>query len=425
MLKQAVIYDPLNEQDSGVVFTLDEFKEAIHAEQLITRSKGFETLEFVFPLDNKKSKYIRNERHVKIGNHTFIIRKITKEKTTSKYITVYCESLWYELNDGAPNVREWWTGSTQQILDRILDGTGWRYGIINRSKQHRFLAKDGSTKLYMLRYLAKLVECEIDFDTANKKVNFFTKKGTETNIVISYNRNLKGITRIDDTTQLCSRVYMYGSGGVTIGAINGGLPYIEDYSWFDNEGIPRRIMSTVITDERFSLLDSMLEYMQNYLATYAKPIVSYELEQYIVEEQLEIGDTVFVSDTELGKQETHRIIEREINLLYPEQSTYILDYAINELSDSLDEDNFEGYDYASEAEVAAVENDLQTHVSNGVIHITQANRDAWNGAVTMVNNIAPRVNSLDITVASNSSRISDLEITIADLEARVTALENA
>lgn len=338
MIREVMLYDPLNLSDSRFLMQYEDFLSITYNEQIITRTKGFETLTMVFPLDNEKSREFRNERLVRIDQKVFVIKKITKEKSTSKYITIECEALWYQLNDGAPFQRGWVIGGTGYALRYILNNTGWTDGVIEVQKSHNFLLREGSSPLYMVRFLASLLDAEVQFDTVNKKVNLLRRIGTDTKEIVSYSKNLRGITRIDDTTQLSTRVYMTGADGITISSINGGLPYVEDYSWFDEEGIPRRIMSHTISDERFSVQSSMKEYMEDYLALYSRPIVSYELEQYLIPIPLYVGDSIIVADADLEKQEEHRIFEREIDLINPEQSVYVLDNPISDLADRLDDD---------------------------------------------------------------------------------------
>lgn len=432
MIRQIMIYNPLVEDESNSLIAYDECVSMTLEEQLITRTKGFETLTIVFPLDNPVSKLFRPERRIRLGDDEFTIKKITQQKSSNKYITVECESLWYELNEGAPFERQWLSGTTEEVLEWLLTDTGWTVGTLETTKTHRFLVRSNSSPLYMVRFVARLVESEIYFDTVNKTVNMATQIGTESNQYVSYDRNLQGITRIDDTTQLCTRVYMYGADGVTIKDINSGIPYLEDYRYFDQEGIPRRIMSHVIEDNRFSLLESMRDHMLDYLATYGEPVVSYEIEQYILDGTLKIGDSLTILDPDLQKRATHRVIERTIDLLTPHKSTYVLDSAIGDLSSALtdDEDSVLDADFANAEDVTVINETLDEHIVDNVRHIVASERIAWNGAVTNVSRLQANVTTIQGQIASINSAIAGIdarltaaEAELADHEARITALE--
>lgn len=425
MIRQIMIYNPLVEDQSNSLIAYDECVSMTLEEQLITRTKGFETLTIVFPLDNPVSKLFRPERRIRLGDDEFTIKKITQQKSTNKYITVECESLWYELNEGAPFERQWLTGTTEEVLTWLLTDTGWTVGSLETTKNHRFLVRSNSSPLYMIRFVANLVESEIYFDTVNKTVNMATQIGTESNQFVSYDRNLQGITRIDDTTQLCTRVYMYGADGVTIKDINGGLPYLEDYRYFDQEGIPRRLMSHVIEDNRFSLLESMRDHMLDYLATYAEPVTSYEIEQYILDGTLKIGDSLTILDPDLQKRASHRVIERTIDMLTPHKSTYVLDSAIGDLSSALtdDEDSMLDADYANAEDVTEINETLEEHLVDNVRHIVASERTAWNGAVAGVSRLEGNVGSLQSNVSTIQGQITSINSSIAAIDARLMAAE--
>lgn len=421
-LDQIAIYDPIDNTQLYAVFMPKDFITATLKEQIITRTKGFENFDFTIPLSDKRCKEIKNERLLTVGGRRYIIKRIIKEKSDSKIMTVECEALWYELNGFAPFEKVWWTGNTSVVMARALQDTGWTVGEVTVSRSHNFLAKENSSPLYMLRYIAKLLDAELTFDTMNKRVNMLERAGSDRGVVISYTSNLKGITRIDDTTNLITRVYMYGAEGVTIADINGGIPYLEDYSWMDAEGLERKVISEVVTDERFSVLESMKEYMLDRLATYSHPITSYEVQEYVIQTMLGIGDSVLISDADLNKNDTHRVIEREIDLIQPQQSTYVLDFAIDDLSENEEDDYVELLDDSS---VADVEEDLNEHVSNLVVHITNAERIRWNEAANTAENIQLDFDALKQQVDNLTTVVNGQTSQIQDLETRVTALENA
>lgn len=330
-------------------------------EQLITRTKGYDTLQFKMPLDNVKQKYVKNERIVRINSdRQYRIRTIEKNKASSRVLTVYCESLWYDLNNGALTNHIGTTSQTiEQAVNQILNGTGWSFGESDITETHSYTINDPVTPLYKLRYVQRIFNAEMTFDTVNMTVNLYQQAGEDTNIVISYDSNVDSIVRNDDTTKLTTRVYMYGKDDLTIAPINGGIEYLENYTWMDSEQIPRAIKAHTIKDDRFTDMNSMLEYMQNYLDRYSSPLISYELGQTIIEKELNIGDTLRVQDIQLGQNDEHRIAEKRINVIFPEQSVYVLDWALDDLS-SEDED-FEESGTANRIQTQAIstkDNDL-------------------------------------------------------------------
>lgn len=408
---------------------------AVISEQMITRTKGYETLQFYEPMNDESLGYLLPERYVVAANRVFVIKKVSAMKSTSKRIQVNCDALWYELLDGEPrNHTNAERLTAQQALSEQLEGTGWTVGTVDVTERHAYTIRDMVSPLYLIRYIQRLFSGELRFNTMTKTVDFLQQIGDDTNDTIDYSRNLKGITRTEDTSELTTRVYMYGRDGLTIADINDGKDYIEDYTWMDSQGLERKIKSYVITDDRFVILESMLEYMQSRLDTYSKPIVTYELDSYVKSGYLNMGDRVIVADHDFNTRSVHRVVERKIDLAYPEQSTYVLDFSLDDLSSESTIDDANIY---TEERIEDVNTTLQDHIDNDIRHITNDERTKWNDTTTLFNdhrtNTSIHVTSSDkstwngygASIVQINNTIAAMQTQIDDLETRVEALENA
>lgn len=412
---------------NGSVF-LDKAYNILIKEQMLTRTKGFETLSFRYPLTAEKIEYIKPEREIECNDRIFRIKKITTAKTSQKTIDVECDALWLDLNDGEPRNHENSSRLTAtEAIQEQLVGTDWTVGEVDVEERHAYTIHSFETALYILRYIQRLFNGELSFDTRNKKVNFLKRIGTDTNLVVDYRQNLKGITRNEDTTELTTRVYMTGKDGITIAPINNGLDYIENYSWYDEQNLPHVIKTYYIEDERFTILENMRDYMQARLDTYCRPIVTYTLEQFIIDKNLELGDSIIVSDKDFGLDDVHRIVEKTINICFPEQSTYILDFSLDDLSSLDDTDDSE---INTDEKIEDVNTELQDHIQNLIRHVTSDERDLWQNTATNFNAHAANGN-IHVTLADKTKwngyegLITTLQEQVADLENRVAALEGA
>lgn len=383
MLNQIMlVINPLTDDGNWVTLTEREIDNVVIKEQLITRTKGFDTLTFRIPLNNPKVQYLQPERIIRVnGERDYRIRVITRDKARTRRATVECESLWYDLSNGAPkNHLNPSRLTAEEALEELLADTDWTVGEVTVTERHAYTMHDFVSTLYLLRYVQRLFNGEMTFDTVNKKVNLLERAGKDTNITVSYDRNLEGIARIDDTTKLTTRVYMYGRDNLTIADINGGLDYIEDYTWYDEQGIPRQIKTHTITDERFTIMESMKDYMQNYLDTYSYPAITYEVDQLHIDVNLDIGDSIRIFDVDLGKDAIHRVVEKKVNLIRPNASTYTFDFALSDLSDeSIGTDE---YLIGSDENIEDINTDLQDHINNQIRHVTADERDTWENAAT-------------------------------------------
>lgn len=114
---------------------------------------------------------------------------------------------------------------------------------------------------------------------------------------IRYRKNLNGVTRIVDPSNLTTRLYCYGFGDgdnvLGISDVNAGVPYLESpKDILDKYGI----ITQIWTDPRFTVGESLKAVGESMLRRLEAPAVSYDLDiQTIYSAQnLGIGDTVRV-----------------------------------------------------------------------------------------------------------------------------------
>lgn len=135
-----------------------------------------------------------------------------------------------------------------------------------------------------------------DFDTTSFPWGLSLRKTTGIpKADIRYKKNLNGLTRTVDPTNLTTRLYCYGYGDgdnvLGISELNGGLPYLESPN-IDTYGV----ITQTWTDERFTVAESLLAVGQAMLKRLEQPAVSYELDIQTIYTagNLNIGDVVRV-----------------------------------------------------------------------------------------------------------------------------------
>lgn len=315
---------------------LDKAYDVLIKDQYITRTKGYETLEFKIPFDYKKREYILSERHVRCMDRIYIIKTVNDTRASENITTVTCDALWYDLADGelmTHTSTTYW--SLTEALAEVVDGTDWSVGIVEITTTHGYTISEPANRLWALRYIHKIFGGRLVFDTVNKTINVYAGEGKKTNNYFTYKNNLSGVTRTIDTTELITRLYMYGMEGVSIAQINDGLDYIENYTWYDSEGLDRKLKTYIIEDERFSNLYYMKAYMETYLEQYAKPQLNYEITMAYITEVPSLNDFVYVEDTELGVSSWYEVLEREIDVLQLQNSKIVLESLVKDLTDDL------------------------------------------------------------------------------------------
>lgn len=387
---------------SKLATTRDAFNVRV-SEQLITRVRGYETLDFDIPLDADIVPKLNVEMQIYLYNNerVYIIRKIDKSKATDDICHVYCEALWYELLDGE-YFEQPATDTTKytltQVINQILEGTDWKTGTIEPESRHAYTT-EANSKLWALRYVVKVWGGEIFFDTLKKEVNVYTDYGERQDDVYKFNDggNVSAITRTIDSQMLTTRVYMYGNEDLTIEEINGGLPYVEDFRWYDSQKQQRVIKSYTIEDDRFTDVYSMREYMLAYLQEYGEPIITYEMIIAKVGENTNIGDYAYIQDYDLELQVWTRALEKVTDYSNPDASTIVFEAFTNNLSSSTSGEggsvsitvggNEPGKDYDADIESINIRlNSIYNRVSDNETNIININQELDELDKTLVGN---------------------------------------
>ena len=271
---------------------------------------------------------------------------------------VYAEAEFYDLAFSVRKEEKTFDAEKADVpMAYALEGTEWSVGKVNVSTKRTWTSTEKNS-LSILRAIADIHGGDLVFDCPNRQVHLLTLNGKNSGAVFMYGKNMKEIERTVDTTGLVTRLYAFGSGGMTFADINGGKPYVENY--------------TYSSDVRVSSLDcssftnpyQMKEYTEMRLADYCKPTISYVLKAMDLSvltgyehEAWELGDYVRVEDKDLGLSVTTRIVRREYNLQEPWNTVLELSTTLKNLGSSTSKwdnaaDSLEGVSVVSSDDIA-------------------------------------------------------------------------
>lgn len=319
---------------------IDKAYDVIVKTEMLTRTNGYETLEFKIPFNYPKRNLLFNERRIEVDGRRYVIKLVDDSKADKNITTITCDATWYDLADGElldhKSVVQF---TARAAIDEQLVGTGWKSGVVEIETTHQYTLKEKNTRLYNLRYIHKLFGGDMWFDTKNKTVNLFTEMGQKTENIFKYNRNLPEIKRTIDTRNLVTRFTLVGKDGIDISEINDGVPYVENYNYYDQMGLPRVLKSVEKQDERFTNKAYMKWYMEQWLVQYAFPATTYQITPSIIQQEVELGDYIYVIDKQLGLEKWLRILAMEQNKSEPWKSKYTLENVYADISDILNEES--------------------------------------------------------------------------------------
>lgn len=298
---------------------------------------GEDTLSFKIPYRDGKRGYIDSEKKIQIVDDVYKVRTVTDTRDTdgSAVTEVYAEAEFYDLTFSVrKEERTFEAEYPETAMAYALEGTEWSVGTVTVRTQRTWTSTEKNA-LSILRNVANLHGGDLVFDCPNRLVHLLTVNGKDSGALFAYKKNMKSIQRVVDTRELVTRLYAVGAEGMTFADINGGRPYVEDFSYTDEVRI------STLDCSSFTNPYQMKEYAEMRLADYAKPIISYVLNAMDLSvltgyehEAWELGDYVRVEDKELGLSVTTRIVRREYNLQEPWNTVLELSTTLKNLGSS-------------------------------------------------------------------------------------------
>lgn len=299
---------------------------------------GEDTLTFSIPYRDGKRSYIDNEKKIQIVDDVYKVRTITdvKDSTGSTITQVYAEAEFYDLTFSVRKEEKKFDAETADVaMAYALAGTEWSVGTVNVSTKRTWTSTEKNA-LSILRSIANLHGGDLVFDCPNRLVHLLTVNGKDSGALFAYKKNMKSIERVVDTRSLVTRLYAVGADGLTFADINGGKPYVEDYTYSSEVRI------STLDCSSFTNPYQMKEFTAMRLAQYCKPTVSYVLNAMDLSvltayehEAWNLGDYVRVEDKELGLSVTTRIVRREYNLQEPWNTVLELSTTLKNLGSSV------------------------------------------------------------------------------------------
>lgn len=371
-------YPKLYDRSGRLLGILENAKDVVISDQLITETNGQETLTFKLPRKDPKRQLLDNELLVRCGGSEFVIRVI--EEGRQPDVAISCEATFYDLGEMEPIHSLSLSGVGPAIvLGEILKGTGWSVGTVEVTVPGDFSITEPTNPLAAIRRIPTVYGGELQFDNIHRKVNLLKQVGQDNGVLFAYGKNIDDVKRIADTRDLATRLYPYGANGLSISAVNNGLEYIENYRWYDTTGKPRQMKVATLKNEKIGNPSYLKYWAEQQLERMSWPKLTYEVSvKHFGDEPLNLGDIVTVYDRELDLNLKVRVAQRNYNVLEPWKTTVQLDSALYTLADQLTG--------AEGGTVANVSNAIQQAMQDLVMFNLLLNSRGDNGFAYWINN---------------------------------------
>jgi phage minor structural protein len=282
---------------------------------------------FLLPLDDPHVAYVQLLYYAEIydGDQRVDLFRITRRSTvrtgSAMYYRYDCEHVLGMLRDDKLAATLAPTVGTAVAINALLalQGTAnWVLGTCGFTEAYLYSWKAGTSLLFALLDVPERFKAEYQWtwNTATWPwtVNLIVPPTTPT-AYIDYGKNLKGITKVEDATQLATRLYAYGAGAgadqIKISSLApGGHEYIDAASLATYGIIVKHW-----TDQRYTTAATLYAAAIAYLAWLSTPPVTYSVdaaELYrLTSESIDrftLGALIGVKDDDLGIDVQVRIV---------------------------------------------------------------------------------------------------------------------
>lgn len=253
----------------------------------------------------------------------YLITKIDAGNETAK---VVCD---LDLDDWKASFYHNYNSGTNRVANIIASilPTGWRGYDAAHITFARTIA--GDLTPYDIAMACMVVfGVYLRFDTLHKYVYIYPQTvPAPAGSYLTRELNLTELNYKADATGFITRLYPYGKNGMTIEAVNNGLPYI------DNNTYSSRVISAVWSDERYTDAESLMQDAKKRLGAMAKPSRAYSCKVLDLKAgsvsgrsdlNLDLYSSTRLIDDVRGTVTVYQIIERRRYPRYPEKNSVTL-----------------------------------------------------------------------------------------------------
>lgn len=298
-------------------------------------------------IDEEEQKVMREEE--------FIITKKNKIYGDVNGLKIDCKGSGYELKTKRIISYEVISYNCSSLLEDCLKGTGWTIGYVNPEfdTMYRSFNITSKSRLEHLIDIAKTFNAVIDYDTINKKINFYKYEELSTfnGFILSHENYIKSIEDSSEDEEIITRLHVTGKDNIGINGVNpNGQSYIDDFSYFYDEMSDSLRDKLLVYNQKFE--NNSLK-LSNYLTlkkNEQEKLTEKQTKLHVKETELSvILDNIIIAEQN-GNVSPSLIEERKekqneiksINSDISELKTNIqnIENAINEFTNSLRYENF-------------------------------------------------------------------------------------
>jgi len=245
------------------------------------------------------------------------------------FVEVTAQAEWYRLGErnysGSFALQAFTPGRGLFIIRNAIRDEGgftWNIGLAPSSDDLYSMEIKDASYLDMIYQWAKICGCEVRFDTKRKLIHMQELLAGRYAIGFRYGRNMEEIERKAFPPQI-TQVTPKGRNDLGIAGINLGVEYLENYSFYTDQGMTleeareRYRKDYIFIDDSYVEEEVLLRAGQRMLDQLSEPTVTYEAKVVDIgsitgysEGRYKPGDFAVIEDEPLGIHVTARVARR-------------------------------------------------------------------------------------------------------------------
>ena len=275
---------------------------------------GLKNLSFSHPITDELASKVQGECYIQTEDYEFVVKEVNKE--SNDWFSVFAKPN-IETLSGKPHLHFEALESKAADIIRLALGadTGWTVQEIDKIDKRRTIRKETGSTLDIINDVAKVFMIEIEFDTLNKKIKIYNKRGADKGAFFMNSLNLKKLSQQANTYDFITRLIPIGKDDLRITAANNGKEYIDNFQYSN------KVIAQYWVDKRYTDVNSLLEDARAKLDELSKPVISYSAEVFTFNTPIALGDTITLIDNIKGVRDVQRVVKFKEYPLTPEKNT--------------------------------------------------------------------------------------------------------
>ena len=294
------------DENKNRIGTLTGFKERSIT---TTLDSGDKEMSFQYPGTGENVDALKPECYLRTKTDEFVLKQIDESDDFNTYTaTLNVEELESKVfTTGFEMIEK----TIRECLENAFAGTGWSIRNCEITKRRTIRETDQQTGWTILQKALSTYRCECIIDTLQKAIDIYDRIGEDKGAYFIEGLNLKKVTRKSDTYDFYTRIYPIGKDGLTPETVLG-----KDY--IDNHQYSNKVKACVWKDERYTVVQSLIEDAEAKLEEISKPYKQYTAEVQDLAKQSDIyknildygiGDTVTLISKQKGIKDKQRIVK--------------------------------------------------------------------------------------------------------------------